>query len=179
MSDNGKLTFGSRDELRSSLLTKDDIGIRFGVSRQSVHNWAATGRLPIPLRERPSIWLESDLDDFDPPRSVTGRLWTRDRIVRAIREFNRKYGRPPAATDWNVSKLKSLGDMERFARFYEDGCYPHLSVVYGSNGVFDSWAEAVECAGFPRPEPGRYEKPGKRRYRAASDVDESLEETAP
>jgi hypothetical protein len=91
--------------------------------------------------------------------------WTRESVIVAIQEFHRRYGRPPASTDWNVAHAKALGHPEKVERFYADNCYPHANVVYGGKyGLFDSWADAIEAAGLPRPAPGRYETATRSYY---------------
>lgn len=102
------------------------------------------------------------------PRGVFARgyaYWNRETIIAAIQEFARRYGRPPVATDWNVAYARSRGLHSKVVRFYEDGCYPHSNTVYGiPNGVFPTWADAIEAAGFRRPQPGRYETETRSYY---------------
>lgn len=71
-------------------------------------------------------------------------MWTRETIIQAIREFQDRYGRPPAATDWNVSMARALGHEWRVKRFYRDGCWPHYTSVMK---FFPKWNAALEAAG--------------------------------
>lgn len=106
------------------------------------------------------------------PKEAFPRIWAhwnRETVIAAIQEFARRYGRPPVATDWNVAYAKARGLHEKVERFYEDGCYPHTNTVYGTTGVFKSWADAIEAAGFARPLPGRYETATRGYYAQSSD----------
>jgi hypothetical protein len=80
-------------------------------------------------------------------RQRLGRRWQRDNIVRAIQLWAELHGRPPVSQQWR----RGAPD------------HPSFSQVYGPSAPFDSWSEAVEAAGFPRPAslgPG----PGKRQW---------------
>lgn len=75
------------------------------------------------------------------------RRWTRERVIQAIHEWAQEHdGIPPTASQWRRSSL--------------DGRFPALSSVYKSqrrinNSPFDSWASAIEAAGFKRPREGK------------------------
>ena len=84
------------------------------------------------------------------------RYWTRERIIDAIQRWNEIYGRPPVATEWLVSKdIRGEGFPPTSAIYkYNKGA---RGGVPGTNhNPFDSWADAVEAAGFPRPRRGEY-----------------------
>jgi len=74
------------------------------------------------------------------------RCWTRETVIAAIQEWAREHGGlPPTATEW---QRRSRGQR-----------YPAAGTVYGKrSGLFDSWADAIEAAGFPRPAIGRRRK---------------------
>lgn len=76
------------------------------------------------------------------------KRWTRETVIDAIQRFADENGRPPRATEWNNA------DPERG--------YPAKTSVYESAGwnpgaPFEKWADAIEAAGFPRPEIGHRE----------------------
>jgi transcriptional regulator with XRE-family HTH domain len=75
------------------------------------------------------------------------RVWTQDSVIYAIRLWAMRHGngQPPSATDW----IRSSED--------DDGTrYPSSSTVYSAEGApFDSWADAIQAAGFERPTTGR------------------------
>lgn len=83
--------------------------------------------------------------------SVPNGYWTRSRIVDAIREFNRIYGRTPGALDWNVSMARKNKRPDLVERFYEDGCWPHVTTLLY---VFGSLNEAIRSARFEPRRPG-------------------------
>ena len=70
------------------------------------------------------------------------KYWTEERIIAAIQRYAAEHGRPPVATEWLYG---SHG-------INVDG-YPYASQVLREMG---SWGDAIEAAGFPRPEIGRY-----------------------
>lgn len=79
------------------------------------------------------------------------KFWTRERIIEAIRRWAAEHdGRPPRATDWQYRDLRG------------DGYPPATSVYNDTHAPFNSWGEAIEAAGFPRPERGHYDRGGER-----------------
>lgn len=68
--------------------------------------------------------------------------WTRERIIEAIRDWQRRYGAPPVATDWNPSSARRLGRHEKVERF-ESGLWPYLTTV---NREFGRWKNALAAA---------------------------------
>lgn len=74
------------------------------------------------------------------------QLWTRARIVLAIREWAAIYGEPPAIPDWGPSSARSRGDEARAARFEAaHGKWPWFTIVVRR---FGTWNAAIEAAGF-------------------------------
>jgi hypothetical protein len=91
------------------------------------------------------------------------------RIVGAIQRFHERYGRVPAATDFNPQHARQMGHHWRVERFYADGDYPFVSDVLG---VFGTWNAAVTAAGF-KPIGRGYQRNGQpRRARGAHLRDE-------
>lgn len=76
-------------------------------------------------------------------RRRDGRMWTRDTIVAAIQAWASEHGRPPRASDW----MRAAPGRPVSATVYSHGAYV---------APFASWADAIEAAGFTRPEVGRY-----------------------
>lgn len=75
------------------------------------------------------------------------KVWTRDVVIESIQEWARRRGFPPTANDW-ISKTVD-----------PDGyVFPARTSVYrsssNSSSPFDSWADAIEAAGFRRPRIG-------------------------
>lgn len=79
------------------------------------------------------------------------RVWTRDRVIDAIRDFADQYGHPPGAMEWNPALARAQGHPELAERFARDGCWPHLSTVMAYHG---SWNAAIRAAGFEPLLPG-------------------------
>jgi hypothetical protein len=74
------------------------------------------------------------------------KKWTRETIIEAIQRWNREYGHPPVSTDWLRAGewWPSRTQVYGFHRFGEKK-YPN---------PFPKWADAIEAAGFPRPQVG-------------------------
>lgn len=74
-------------------------------------------------------------------------VWTKDRVVLAIREWAQFYGEPPAAADWDPWRARvKLGDEMRARRFERDrGRWPSFIAAVDR---FGSWNAALEAAGF-------------------------------
>jgi hypothetical protein len=76
------------------------------------------------------------------------RKWTPERIVEAAREWARRYGHAPNVHDWSHRSVDPDG--------YE---FPPATSCY-DNGTgetrppFESWADVIAAAGFPRPSLG-------------------------
>lgn len=77
-------------------------------------------------------------------RARASRVWTREAVIAAIQRWAERHGRPPTASDW----IRAGDD------------HPAMSNVYRTtsrtarNNPFASWADAIEAAGFERPETG-------------------------
>lgn len=80
------------------------------------------------------IWYTSEkcVNCARPPR-----MWPPERILKALRAWAASHnGEPPTAAQW----------------YYATDEHPAATTVYGDNGVFSSWNEAIRQAGFkPRP----------------------------
>jgi hypothetical protein len=115
--------------------TKVEIIGRLGVSSAIVHR--ATG---------PGVFADN-----------RGQRWTRGLVIQRIQEYDRRYGHPPAAVDWNVGMARTVGRQDLVDRFYADGCWPHGSTL---RRWFKTWNDAIRAGGF---DPLR---PGENRQRA-------------
>lgn len=144
-------------QLRVSGWSSPDISRRLGVPASTIRNWCLG---------RDCVDCHAPIDGSNGKKSERcspcqhawedeTRTWTRDTIIAAIQRFARENGRPPLAADWNHAG-RGAG-------------YPPTSGIYRSrwhpNAIFASWAEAIEAAGFPRPEVGRYERTAEVRVR--------------
>jgi hypothetical protein len=99
---------------------------------------------------------------LEPPlrRGTRARSNGPDEIVRAIREWTRRYGEPPTQADWDPYRARQLRQMWRIAR-YREGEWPSLAAVRRHHG---SLSAAVTAAGVG---PGERE----RTLRTARDTD--------
>jgi hypothetical protein len=82
---------------------------------------------------------------LDPPlrRGTRARTNGPEEIVRAIREWTRRYGEPPTQADWDPYRARQLRQMWRIAR-YREGEWPSLAAVRRHHG---SLSAAVAAAG--------------------------------
>lgn len=87
------------------------------------------------------------------------KRWTKESIIAAIQRWNDEYGAPPKATDWNATISKNRGKKQR-----DKSIYPSGNSVYGPHAPFDSWADAIEAAGFPRPKRRSRGNPHKKYW---------------
>ena len=82
---------------------------------------------------------------------ATVRLWTRNRVLEAMRAWRARYGRLPSSYDWSRTHARRRGGdaLERLS----DGDWPSASVV---TTLYGSWAEARAAAerGAVTGEPG-------------------------
>jgi hypothetical protein len=76
----------------------------------------------------------------------------RDRILRAIVEWTRRYGAPPTQTDWDPGRARRTGQAWRAARF-QQGDWPRLQTV---RRHFGSLNEAIEAVGLRARHPGQH-----------------------
>ena len=76
---------------------------------------------------------------------IAARIWTRESIIDAIKDFNDQYGRPPGGHHWNPAFCRLRGWHHIADRYYEDGCWPNTSSVQER---FGTWNAALAAAGF-------------------------------
>jgi hypothetical protein len=76
----------------------------------------------------------------------------RDRILRAIVEWTRRYGAPPTQTDWDPGRARRTGQTWRAARF-QQGEWPSLQTV---RRHFGSLNEAIAAVGLRPRLPGEH-----------------------
>jgi transposase len=73
--------------------------------------------------------------------------WTRESIITAIKAWQRRFGRPPRASEWRTrTKIRELGIRQPLE-------WPLTSTV---QDVFGSWNAALEEAGVKTLKPGQY-----------------------
>jgi hypothetical protein len=81
------------------------------------------------------------------------RVWTAEAVLDAICRYAAEHGRPPGANEWR--KADPVNG------------YPAASSVYnarGDHGIpFPRWADAIEAAGFPRPQIGVRYRPNRAK----------------
>jgi transposase len=80
------------------------------------------------------------------------KVWTADLIVERMKEFNSKYGRGPAATDFSPALARQRNEEVRARRFEGDKRYPSTTTVVG---MFGSWNKAMDAAGLEKNKRGR------------------------
>ncbi len=86
------------------------------------------------------------------PQTSGSRRYTPEQILNAIRRCTELYGSPPPGGDWEPSRARRRGQLER-ARRFEAGDWPSTRVVRRAFGTFNA---AVLAAGYePRPAPTR------------------------
>jgi Homing endonuclease associated repeat len=84
--------------------------------------------------------------------SGAGGESARDRILRAIVEWTRRYGAPPTQSDWDPGRARRTGQPWRAARF-QQGDWPRLQTV---RRHFGSLNEAIEAVGLRARHPGQH-----------------------
>jgi len=95
------------------------------------------------------------------------KVWTREAILMAIRDWALEYGEPPSMPDWDPWRARHrLGDDGRARRFEAaDGRWPNFTVPVLE---FGSWNAAIAAAGFePRARGGGGGNNARRRKAAA------------
>jgi hypothetical protein len=91
------------------------------------------------------------------------KVWTREAIVAAIREWVVEFGEPPATYDWNPYGARHTMHDEARARRFEDaaGRWPSVTAAFDR---FGSWQAAIAAAGYePRPAHGGGGNVARRR----------------
>lgn len=86
------------------------------------------------------------------------QAWDRERVIAAVQEWAREYGKPPTSTEWEIGKPAKYAQAalakaqlwhEKAARF-ERGTYPSNDTC---RRLFGSFNGALQAAGFTgRPE---------------------------
>jgi hypothetical protein len=80
-------------------------------------------------------------------RSTKPHLSAREEVLRAIREWTRRYGDPPLQADWDVARARKQGDHWRIER-YRSGDWPSL---VPTRWHFGSLSAAIRAAGLEAP----------------------------
>lgn len=75
-------------------------------------------------------------------------IWTRERIIAAIRWWADTYGEPPSGTDWNPTQLSNFDDVERWER--ADRLIRERVIPWFTSVVvrFGTWNAAIRAAGY-------------------------------
>jgi transcriptional regulator with XRE-family HTH domain len=105
---------------------------QFGTMSNALHSAGLRSR-PQPIRPR-------------------GQVLTRADILRAVQQWNRLYGEPPALADWAPARARRLNHHWRVQR-YLAGDWPHLSTVLKRFGTLGA---AIAEAGLQQRPPGRH-----------------------
>lgn len=86
---------------------------------------------------------------FDAPRQrrTKPHLSGPDQVLHAIRAWTRRYGEPPAQTDWDVTRARHLEQQWRIDR-YNSGDWPSLVTA---RAHFGTLGNAVRAAGIEPP----------------------------
>jgi hypothetical protein len=77
------------------------------------------------------------------------RKWTPETVVAAIQEWARRRGQSPTANEWLHGG--KVVDPDGYEFPAASSCYRSSSKL---NPPFETWADAIEAAGFPRPRVG-------------------------
>lgn len=88
-------------------------------------------------------------------------VWSASKIIAAIHEWDCLYGRPPVSTDWNKAVEGSRGGHVKKPRRDWTG-YRRWPTLMAVQREFGSWADAIEIAGFPRPQIGHFQDESRR-----------------
>jgi hypothetical protein len=125
-----------------------------GVSVQEVA--AQRGMTVSAVRALAKKFAPAATEQVKPGSRVPNGYWNKERILDALRAWQREYGSPPHATDWNIAALRSGGQKEREERFLS-GLWPHLTTVQSK---FGNWNKAVAAAGLTPTPVSAYGRPG-------------------
>lgn len=126
--------------LRGEGLSAPAIGRRLGISPSTIRDWWGGTRCPgcgKPITSSAALCT--------PCHQRESRLWTPERIIRAIQQFHRMYRRPPTVADWNPALARRRGKFEVAARYERDGCWPS---DWSVRKRFGSWNAAIRAAGL-------------------------------
>lgn len=96
------------------------------------------------------IWYTSTLCvDCSADQQRAQRRWTRELVIKAIQDWAKQHDQPPTSTEWKRASET----------------HPAATAIYGTSGLFRSWNEAIQAAGFTprRSSPG----PGNRSWSLA------------
>jgi HNH endonuclease len=80
------------------------------------------------------------------------------RVIKAIKDFHRRYGRPPTSTDWNIALARRVSHPERLAeiqQIHRDRSWPPVT---SAQKAFGSWNKAIEAAGFTPVRSGQWQR---------------------
>ena len=81
--------------------------------------------------------------DCSHARERAAKVWTREAVITAIQKWAEQHGAPPVSTQW----IRAGADHPARTSVYRAGD-PR------SSSPFQKWADAIEAAGFERPEAG-------------------------
>jgi hypothetical protein len=85
--------------------------------------------------------------------------WTHERIIEAIERWVTIHGEPPTTSEWGRSH-HGAPEWRKKRMAETPGRWPELRVV---QGMFGSWANAIEAAGYQRPRRGPPDRLGSSR----------------
>lgn len=92
-----------------------------GVSVQEVA--AESGMTVSAVRALAKKFAPTATEQVKPGSRVPNGYWNKERILDALRAWQREYGSPPHATDWNIAALRS-GDKKSAKSASYPGCGP-------------------------------------------------------
>lgn len=161
-----------------------DIAEHLGIARETAVQWV---RDPdgTKLRARKDSYARPCIDCGGPTSGSQGRrpeprclqcatiiagesrkIWTREAVALAIKEWAHRYGEPPAMADWcHHRALVRLGDGDRARRAEREMAAGAIPSVQGVIRAFGSWNAAIEASGFaPRAGHGGSGNQLRRRY---------------
>jgi transposase-like protein len=144
-------------ELRQQGWSRREIAAKFGCAESTVQNWWAAKSCETcggPTADPASATCRSCRKERERSPSYRAELtyWTRERIIEAIRRWERLYGEPPSLVDWHPGRARAIGDEERAVRWEQaraDGkrSFPHHTTVFSRFGA-GGWNRAIREAGF-------------------------------
>jgi uncharacterized protein (DUF433 family) len=158
-------------EMRRDGASLQAIGERYGVTRERIRQIVVDNYPDITLkmaqdRKQESIRLRT-CPECGGRKSISANKchacltaektkWTQERIIAAMQEYHRRYGKTPSCTEWNPALARwRKTSADAADRFYADGCWPHVQTVIRR---FGSWTAAIEAAGLPPNKVGRRRK---------------------